>query len=364
MDHQLSVVIPVFNNGELLRTTSFPSLTASPHFGEMEILLVDDGSTYAATREAVAELAAAHPNVRAHFFDDGGSGAGGRPRSKAQDLASAPCITFLDPDDEAHGDGLWELCRTLAQHPEAQLAIGNQLRRYSDRTEQVDNLKHYTHQALHGRLWTAGADVLAAAKFRPSNLSSIAVRRDWLQETGIRQIPRAAGQDSLFFLQVFAAAERFAAHPGNTYTYHAEVPGSMVNTVTAEYFAKCLIRERAQKEWLERDGLLTVYLRTGFERAFAWYLGRFRRVPKDQRDQAAATLRQIAEVYVENPSKHRWRYPQTMAFFRRPGIPSAEGLRPWAAAARRRAAEGSERVRGAAGAGELRPGRILRGRGR
>ncbi|WP_168198702.1 glycosyltransferase family A protein [Nesterenkonia sp. NBAIMH1] len=364
MNPQLSVVIPVYNNGELLRTTSFPSLTASEHFDQMEILLVDDGSTYAATREAVAELAAAHTNVRAHFFDDGGSGSGGRPRNMGLDLASAPHIAFLDPDDAVLNDGLWQLGLALERHPSAQLAIGNQLRTYSDRTEHVDNLRHYTHSPRGGLLYAAGGDVLAAAKFRPTNLSSFAVRRDWLRAARIRQVHRAAGQDSLFFLQVFSAAEVFVACRTNTYEYHAEVPGSMVNALTDEYFRKCLLRERAQRTWLDDEGLLETYVRSGFERSFVWYLRQLRRTPSEQRRQAASTLTRIAELYVEDPLRHRWRYPQSMAFFRRPGVPSPEGLKPWAAAARRRAAEGSASLRDALAARRRRAGRTLPGHDR
>lgn len=337
-ERRISIIVPVFNNGELLRTRAFPSLVRLPEFEQLHILLIDDGSTYQDTRSAVAELAAAHSNVTAEFLPLGGSGSASRPRNSGFDLADTEYLGFLDPDDEFLGTGPWPLAAALDDHSQAQLAVGNQQRIYTDRTEHVTNTAHYAHLRLaggDGEIFRAGAEVLARARFRPSNLSSYLLRTAWLTETGIRQVVGSAGQDSLFFRQVFAAAEAWVPVREEIYAYHAQTEGSMVNTVTPGYFEKCLIRERAQADWLAESGLLGSYLRHGFEPTFAWYLPKLRQVPREQRPQARAILRQIAELYVD-PRSHHWRYPEVMAFFRRPGLPSAEGVKPLAARALRR----------------------------
>lgn len=333
---RLSIIVPVFNTGEHLRTRAFPSLLGLPDFGQLHILLIDDGSTYSETVEAVTELAAAHRNVTAFFHDRGGSGSASRPRNTGIGLADTEYLGFLDPDDEFTGRGPWPLVDALDAHAEAQLAIGNQQRIYSDRTEAVPNTAHYMHHALGGGRYAAGAEILTRSQFRPSNLSSYVLRTEWLKAAGIRQVVGAAGQDSLFFRQVFAAAESFVPVQQEIYHYHAETSGSMVNTVTAGYFGRCLIRERAQAQWLSSAGLTEQYVHHGFERAFAWYLPRLRRIPAEQRAEARRILEQIAELYVD-PAQHRWRYPEAMAFFRRPWVPSVEGLKPLVASARRSA---------------------------
>lgn len=353
-DPRLSIIVPVFNTGEHLRTRAFPSLIALPNFEQIQVLLIDDGSTYSDTADAVAELAAAHSNVTAFFHEHGGSGSASQPRNTGFDLADTQYLGFLDPDDEFTGRGPWPLVEALDNHPAAQLAIGNQQRLYTDRTEAVDNTAHYTHHALGGGLYAAGGEVLTRSRFRPANLSSYVLHTDWFQQTGIRQVVGSAGQDSLFFRQVFTAAKVFVPVPEEIYLYHAETSGSMVNTVTVEYFAKCLIRERAQAQWLDAAGLTERYVHHGFERAFAWYLPRLRRIPAEQRGEARDVLRQIAELYVD-PAQHRWRYPEAMAFFRRPGVPSVEGIKPLAASARRsakhrgaQAAAAAKRIRSSA----------------
>ncbi|WP_166432904.1 glycosyltransferase family 2 protein [Nesterenkonia salmonea] len=333
---RLSIIVPVFNTGEYLRTRAFPSLVRLPNFEQIHVVLVDDGSTYTDTLDAVNELAAGHPNVTAFFHATGGSGSASRPRNTGLSLADTEFLGFLDPDDEFLGSGPWPLVEALDAHSDAELAMGRQQRIYSDRTERVNNVSHYTHRPVATGLYQAGGEVLTRAQFRPTNLSSIVIRSDWLKRTGIEQVIGAAGQDSLFFRQVFAEASAFAAVSDEVYAYHAETPGSMVNTVTAAYFSKCLVRERAQARWLHSTGLVDDYVAHGFERAFAWYLPRLRRMPKPQRAQARAVLHEIAGLYVD-PAQHRWRYPEVMAFFRRPSIPSVEGLKPLTAVARRRA---------------------------
>lgn len=358
---QLTVIVPVFNNGEYLRTRAFPSLLSAQHFGRMHVLLVDDGSTYQHTVDAVAELAEAHPNVSAFFHATGGSGSGSRPRNTGFDLSATAYTGFLDPDDEFIDAGPWPLVTALEAAPQAQLAIGDQQRVYAERSETVPNTSHYTHQVLtggsapHARVYRAGGEVLAQARFRPTNLSSYVVRTEWLQSRGIRQVPGAAGQDTLFFREVFSAAEAFVAVPRLIYCYHAETPGSMVNTVTIGYLRKCLLREQAQVRWLRGADLLESYVQSGLERSFAWYLPRLRQMPEGDRRQARELLTQIAELYVD-PQEHHWRYPEVMAFFRRPGVPSWEGVKPLVASAKRSAGRGarSGARRAARTAGEIR----------
>lgn len=332
---RLSVIMPVFNNGELLRTTGFPSLAASPHFSQTHVLLIDDGSTYESTRSAVAELASGYRNVTAFFLPKGGSGSASKPRNTGLSLVSTEFVSYLDPDDELL-PGHWALLEALQMHADVELAIGNQVRVFSDEAKSVDNLRHYLHAPVRDGVWEAGPDVLARAKFRATNLSSWAARSDWLKTTGFEQVPGAAGQDSLFFMQVFSAARRFAAVANDTYRYHTQVPGSMVNAITADYFRKALLRERAQRDWLKQVGLFEQFLDLRFEHFFVtWYLEKFSDVPWPQREEAADLLGEIAALYVGDPTAHRWRFPQTMQFFGRWSVPSVEGLRPWAGTIRR-----------------------------
>lgn len=334
---KLAIIVPVFNNGEHLRTTAFPSLVASAHFHRMHVLLIDDGSTYQHTLDAVAELAAGHPNVTAFYRPTGGSGSASLARNAGLALAFTDYVGYLDPDDELL-EGHWALVEALEEHPDAELAIGNQVRVFNEEAHPVNNLRHYLHRQVRPGVAAAGPEVLAEAGFRTTNLSSWVARTQWLKSTGLEQVAGAAGQDSLFFMQVFAAASRFTAVQQPTYRYHMQVSGSMVNTITTGYFRKALLRERAQRDWLEEVGLLEVFRQHRFEPFFVtWYLAKFQAVPWPQREESATLLTEIASLYVGDPSTHRWRFPQTMQFFGRWSLPSVQGLRPWAGSLKRAA---------------------------
>ena len=63
-DWRLSVVVPVYNNGRHLYGKCFASLRRSSMFSDMEIILVDDGSTDSFTLLVEEDLKEHYPNVR------------------------------------------------------------------------------------------------------------------------------------------------------------------------------------------------------------------------------------------------------------------------------------------------------------
>lgn len=58
----------------------------------------------------------------------------------------------------------------------------------------------------------------------------------------------------------------------------------------------------------------------------------------------------MAALYVD-PAEHRWRFPELMAFFRRPGVPSVEGMKPVVSGLRRGASTAALKGARAASAG-------------
>lgn len=92
-DLDLSVVVPVYNSGDLLRQTldSVLELTGI----RFNVLLVDDGSTDDSA-EIMQEYERRHPNV--HVFAQGNRGAG-RARNSVIPLCTGRYTYFLDADD-------------------------------------------------------------------------------------------------------------------------------------------------------------------------------------------------------------------------------------------------------------------------
>jgi glycosyltransferase involved in cell wall biosynthesis len=122
--YKISVIIPAYNNGLVLYAKSFSSLRRSSLFNELEILIIDDGSTDEITEHYINRLAEEYSNIRTYFFRDGGSGSASRPRNYGVRIAKTKYLAFLDADDEVVNDGLKVLYDT-ALSSQADIVIGD-----------------------------------------------------------------------------------------------------------------------------------------------------------------------------------------------------------------------------------------------
>jgi glycosyltransferase involved in cell wall biosynthesis len=114
----VSTIIPVFNRAALLceAVASVLSQTYRP----IEIIIVDDGSTDD-TPQAIAALAAAHPEVRALRLDNGGPGLA---REAGRSVAQGEFIQYLDSDDLLAPKKFELQVAGLNQHPECDVSYG------------------------------------------------------------------------------------------------------------------------------------------------------------------------------------------------------------------------------------------------
>jgi hypothetical protein len=128
VDHlyKLSVIIPVCNNGLFLYGKAFSSLRRSSMFQDMEIILVDDGSTDCATVHYIRAIVQRYTNVKTFYFEDGGSGSLARPRNKGIEMASADYTIFLDPASEIVNNGCYALYQ-YATAEDCDLVLGDRI---------------------------------------------------------------------------------------------------------------------------------------------------------------------------------------------------------------------------------------------
>ena len=123
---KLSVIIPVYNVEKYL-AACVDSLLGQT-MDDLELLLVDDGSTDA-SGELAERYAAAHPEkIRCLHVDNGGQG---RARNFALPLAKGEYLGFVDSDDWVAPDMYEKLCR-LADRTGADIAVCDFLERYDD----------------------------------------------------------------------------------------------------------------------------------------------------------------------------------------------------------------------------------------
>lgn len=298
----LSVIIPIFNNGAHLLYKCVASLKRSSIFDQMELILVDDGSSDSATLSAIANLERHLDWVQVYRFSRGGSGSASRPRNKGLELASCDYVTYLDPDNEALNDGYVKLLRTAVE-TSVDFAVGN-MTRWRDKNSPVRYTKFLqTRLAMTSRVAEGGAQALVDMQFMPISIQAVVARTEWLRGTGISQPNGAVGQDSYFFQQMLYYAEQFAVVNVAAHAYYAQVQNSVVNSVNAKFFDKYLPLEEARSAWLADIGLLEEYKQSRMETFFTgWYLRKLADVPEAQRAQAICTIAKLGRMY----GHHDW----------------------------------------------------------
>lgn len=296
---RLTVVVPVYNNGKHLVSKCFRSLQRSSIFDDMEILLIDDGSTDVQTVEAVKDLAARHPNVRTRFFDTGGSGSASRPRNEGLELAKAPRITYLDPDNEAVNDGYAVLMDAMDQG-DVEFAIGDMVK-LADTRRRVPNVKLLTrHLPAHpdGGLMVPD-DALQRVSFQPMSIQALVADTEWLRAIDMHQPVGALGQDSFAFQQMLHGANRIATVNLPIHIYYGAVSRSMINTVGPGFYRKYLPLEEYRAAWLRQHSMYEDYCHLRAD-AFleGWLISKYNKlVPTNNKHECAEIIKQICGIY-------------------------------------------------------------------
>ena len=296
LDYLLSVVVPVYNNGLHLYGKAFGSLQRSSIFMQMEIILVDDGSTDGITAHYVRYLERHHNNVRTYFFNDGGSGSASRPRNKGVELSEAKHVTFLDPDNEAIGDGYARLLE-IAQSEGFDLVVGDMIRFQ----EEGALLNYYSYfKNVYGQDVVEGdkRDFLRKISFTPMSIQGMVIDKVLIDKSGIKQVEGAIGEDSLFSWQLIANANRIKAVDFPVHIYYAQVSGSTVNTINKRFFERSLLIEPARFAWLKDEGLLNDYMRLRFNHYFRnWTMQKLSLAGADIQNECTKLVGEIFDIY-------------------------------------------------------------------
>jgi glycosyltransferase involved in cell wall biosynthesis len=294
--YKLSVIIPTYNNGDHLLNKCFNSLRRSSMFDEMEIIIVDDGSTDGYTPKVVTMLERDYQNVNAYFYNDGGSGSASRPRNKGFLLSTAPYITYLDPDNEAINDGYAELYKQLNKG-NFDMVVGNMLR---IDTKPV-NFDYYRTAIQYN-----GSDVisknikeyLVKSQFKAMSIQALICKREVIGDKELKMVEGAAGQDTIFFQELLLNSKKTKVINLPIHIYYAAVSGSTVNTISKKFFDKYFILEKYRFKMLKESDLLDEYIEKRFEYYFKnWYLKKLRSVNKEDALASVQILDTIFNMY-------------------------------------------------------------------
>jgi len=295
-DYRLTVSLPVYNNGRHLCGKAFSSLMRSSMFEDMDIILVDDGSTDGYTPKVVKSLVDRYPNVRSYFFNDGGSGSASRPRNKGDEMAFAPYVTYLDPDNEAIHDGYAKLYK-ITTEGDYDLVISDMLI-CNDICVSTAYSKEIMRYSEDGIVSGDKKKFLAGIKFTPMSVQGMIVQKDLIKKNNITSVVGAVGEDSFMSWQLMYYANKICAVKLDTHIYYALVSGSTVNTISKKYFEKLLIMEKARYPWLEQTGLLSSHMKVRFNYYFRyWTLKKLSQTKEHDKEESAKLCYAMYSIY-------------------------------------------------------------------
>lgn len=294
-DFELSLIIPVYNNGKHLYNKCFLSLEKSSIFNKMEIVIVDDGSTDKETIDIIQRIKRKYSNVRTFFFNDGGSGSASRPRNKGVELASTDYITFLDPDNEAVNDGYAKLFKEMKEN-DVDMVVGN-IKKIGHKEIEL-NYSNTVYTVNTDGYINDTKDFLIYSNLKAQSIQALIVKKHIITENNLEMVVGAAGQDTLFFQQLLIHSNKVKVIPTVIHLYYSEVSNSVTNLVTKRFFEKYLILERERIKFLKQHNLLNHYVDKRLPTYFkGWYLVRVPRLMRTDYEEAIQTLFEIYSIY-------------------------------------------------------------------
>ena len=195
----LSVVVPIYNNGPHLLYKCIASLRRSSIFDQMEIILVDDGSTDPITIHAIEVLERELVGATVYRFEPGGSGSASRPRNKGLELASCEYVTYLDPDNEALNDAYVKLLHVTAK-AHVDFAVGDTGPGWRGDNSPVRYTKFLRDRlGIEDNIGKGGPQALVDMEFMPISIQALVARTEWLRGAGDLPTGRGCRTGLVFF---------------------------------------------------------------------------------------------------------------------------------------------------------------------
>lgn len=295
---ELSVIVPVYNNGRFLISKCMPSLQRNLIWNNMEILLVDDGSTDSYTLKVLEELEQRYSNVKVKLNVGKGSGSASRPRNQGMELATAPLLTFLDPDNEI-SPGAYDLLVDLFK--EANVKSEKPVEFISGFhvkvAEQVKTIGKHTPNRL-SIIEDFKSGYFDNGRFPVIATQSAVLSKEFVEQSGIKFVEKSAGQDTLFGWELIAKANCGGFNGEAHIIYYADRADSITNEVNISYFEKKLILEKEQVKFLKETGVFEVYRDKRFSIFMNdWYLKKLTLVNAHDYKKSVKILESICDLY-------------------------------------------------------------------
>lgn len=293
---KFSLIVPIYNNGEIFLNKCFKSLKEMKNFEDIEIIIVDDGSSDSKTLTILQDIDKKYENIKLCLSDQGNSGSPSTPRNRGLDLCSCNYITYLDPDNESIKDGYQRLYETIS-NGNYDLVIGNILVK-KDNVKKIRNYYSEFVKVNKSDESNDGKDILIKTKFAVQSIQATMLKKELIIENNIKMVDKALGEDTLFFYELMLHSKNTKVINDLIHIYDKDEVKSLTNNINEEFFKKYFILEQYKINILKGHNILNEYLDLKYKDYFkAWYLEKLKDVNVEEKENCKMILRSIYNIY-------------------------------------------------------------------
>ncbi|MDO5521888.1 MAG: glycosyltransferase [bacterium] len=297
----LSLIIPVYNNGIYLKEVCFNSLKKSTIFSNIEIIIVDDGSTDSTTVTIINDLSRQYDNIITYFFPSGGSGTASRARNYGIRLSTSQYVSYLDPDNEAINDGYYKLYLAI-KDSEYDMVMGNIVVNNGFGSFKLNYYNKFMLSNHRKDTCSDGRQLLLSSNFSANSIQATIFRRQLIIDNTLAMADGAIGQDTIFFYSTVLCAKHIKAINELVHIYYNKNATSVTNTINPAYFTKRYLNEKYKLSILSQYNLLQDYYETKQDSYFKSYIfNKLRLLSYKDLYQARGIVSDIYELY-----DHQW----------------------------------------------------------
>src|SRR5699024_1586177 len=202
-----------------------------------------------------------------------------RPRNEGVYLASTNLITYLDPDNETIDDGHSTLLTEMLGDNTLDMVVGDIVREDNNKRNAI-KYSNKVQNAIKSNIIEDTKETLIKTNLTVQSIQGLIVKKDIIIDYGITMVEGAAGQDTLYFQELFLKCKKVKVVNHMIHSYYAYVEGSVTNTVTHRFFEKFYKVEKERIKFLVNEELIDHYMKIKFNFYFKnWYLKKYMQVP-------------------------------------------------------------------------------------
>ncbi len=216
-NYLVSVIIPTFNGGERLINVVNSIMDQSIGLENIELIIVDDGSTDNITKKIISHYQSEYPeNIKAVFLDKN-SGYPGKPRNIGLKHVSSDYVIFSDHDDYYLKDGFKILYNAIKKY-DSDIVGGNHYNNVNG--EKILHMKYLKENIINMNPMANQENFNLLNKHIASVLWCKIIKTDFIIKNNLKFVENSYNDDGLFYLDAQKCSPKITILPQNpVYVY-------------------------------------------------------------------------------------------------------------------------------------------------